>query len=172
VGRQKKNQSLLNIGSIVTAVILGVIVAMAVYRPFDPPPPGPANYDPNMPYDDSWGKLTSPDAQAEVTHILVGWTGANPRSTPKEPRTKEEARKLIDTIWALYRNNPTPEHWKALQAQHNEDNAGGPESAFNKYTCKAGDGLDPAFSSTGKSTKPKHARICESAFGFHLIRRE
>lgn len=172
MARNRNQSNLMSIGGILAAILIGVMIAFMVYRPFDPPPPGPANYDPNMPYDDNWGKLATPDAEAVVTHILVSWTGANPRSNPKEPRTKEEARKLIETVWALYRNNPTPEHWKGLQASHNEDNQGGPQSAFNKYTCKRNDGLDPKFSECGKSTKSKHARIVESDFGFHLIRRE
>ncbi|MBE7493179.1 MAG: peptidylprolyl isomerase [Planctomycetes bacterium] len=169
--RGQKNK-LIGIGGVIAAVLLGGAVGLLVYNPFEPPPPPPPKIDLNMPYDDAWGRLTSPDAEAVVTHILVSWTGANPRAKPKQPRTKEEARKLIDQIWAMYRHTPTPENWKSLQEQYNEDNEGGPQSAFNKYTCKANDGLDPKFSATGKSTRSKHARITESAFGFHLIRRE
>lgn len=172
MAQRKANSNLMSLGAVIGAVILGIVIAVAVYNPLEAPPPGPVKFDPNTPYDDEWGKLSTPDEQADVTHILVGWTGANPSSQPKEPRTKEEARRLIEKIWGLYRTTPTVENWKLLQTRHNEDNRAGPGSEHNKYTCKRGDGLDPKFSECGKTTKSKHARIVESSFGFHLIRRE
>lgn len=68
----KKNPSLMSIGGVIVAVLLGLAIATAVYNPFEAPPPPPAKFDPNDPYDDDWGKLTTADETAEVTHILVG----------------------------------------------------------------------------------------------------
>jgi hypothetical protein len=170
VSRPKSSNTAAIIGLVLLAIVGGVYIGTSIYNEQQGTPmPAPPKVDLNDAYDDNWGKLTSADAQAVVTHILVGWTGANPRSTPKQPRSKEEARKLIDQIWAKFRVNPTDDNWKALQKQYNEDDQ---VDVHNKYTCKANDGLDPAFSACGKSTKPGHARVTETAFGFHLIKRE
>lgn len=168
MARRNKDSKAGLIGGVVVAVFLGIVIAFLIYRPFDQPPPPPPKVDLNTPYDDTWGKLVAPDARGVVTHILVSWTGANPRVQVSSPRTKEEARKLIDSIWAIYRNTPTEAVWKELQEKHNEDSG----DKHNKYPVGGNDGLDPAFSACGKSTKVGHARIVESAFGFHLIRRE
>jgi hypothetical protein len=122
-------------------------------------PPTPAA----KPYDDSLGKLETPDATWKVTHILVSWDGLGVPT--KKPRKKDEARKLIDEIWAKYSEDPTVAHWKALQVQYNEDN-----QAHTVYDNSQP--LIEPFKTTAKSTKVGFARIVESQFGFHLIRRE
>ncbi|MCL4731102.1 MAG: hypothetical protein KJ044_11775, partial [Planctomycetes bacterium] len=58
--RGQKNK-LIGIGGVIAAVLLGGAVGLLVYNPFEPPPPPPPKIDLNMPYDDAWGRLTSPD---------------------------------------------------------------------------------------------------------------
>jgi hypothetical protein len=125
------------------------------------PAPAPAA----KPYDDTLGKLDAPEAAWKVTHILVSWTGAFQGLDPKQPRTKEEARRLVDDIWAKYSADPTDDNWRAMQLQYNEDSA-----PHNVYDSKMN--LIEPFKQVSRTTKKGFARIVESQFGFHLIRRE
>lgn len=114
-------------------------------------------------YDDSIGRLGKPATTWKVTHILVSWSGT--QVPTKQPRSKEEARKLIDELWRRYLANPTNDHWRQLQAQHNED--GAPHNVYDSTQS-----LVDAFVVGGSTTKTGFARIVESEFGYHLIRRE
>jgi hypothetical protein len=172
LARRKKQTSI--IGAVLVAIVLGLIIGVVIFNPYDPPLPPPPEIEHTEEYDDEWGKLDSPLSQAKVTHILISWKGKSARVTPKDPeRTKEEARELVEEIWHKYRNNPTKGNWEYLQAEYNEDT-----QPHNEYDLKGGpggrntDGMDPEFSKTGRSIEVGKARICESAFGFHLIRRE
>jgi hypothetical protein len=93
----------------------------------------------------------------------VSWTGL--QVPTKQARTKEEARKLIDEIWSKYRANSSQANWAALQKLHNEDSL--PHSSYDSTQS-----LIPEFKATAGSTGIGSARIVESRFGFHLIRRE
>ena len=169
--RKQANSSI--IGVVLGAAVLGGIVGTVIFHNAGDPLPPPPKIEFTGEYDDSWGRLPSPVNEAKVTHILISWTGKNARSTPKEPRSQEDAKKLVEQLWHQYRNNPTAENWRAMQAEYNEDSA-----PHNVYDCKGGpggrntDGLDPAFSTCGRTTEPGKARYIESAFGYHLIRRE
>ncbi|MCC6464279.1 MAG: peptidylprolyl isomerase [Planctomycetes bacterium] len=145
------------------AALIGVLIGVWVYNPFEPAPPIPT-IEFTDPYDDSWGRLSEPNSRATVTHILIAWDGTNV-NTQKAPRSKEEARKLVEQVWHQYKANPTEANWKNLQRVNNEDSA--PHTSYDI----PGSLVQP-FQDTGKSTKVGHARICESQFGFHLIRRE
>lgn len=163
---QQKKKPINYVSLIIVAALIGAGAGAIVF--YDPGTPTPhVKFDDT--YDDSWGKLEKPDAQATVTHILISWAGKSDRSKPKDPkRTQEQAKKLVEELWHKYRNNPSDENWKALQKEHNEDTA-----PHTEYTCKtAGSGLDEKFNSLGLQTKAKHARYVESSFGYHLIRRE
>jgi uncharacterized protein YpuA (DUF1002 family) len=83
-------------------------------------------------------------------------------------RTKEEARKLVEEVWRKYKDDQTDENWRALQTQHNEDSS---VDAYKVYDTAIDSLVDP-FKNCAKATKPNFARICESQFGYHLIRRE
>jgi hypothetical protein len=165
VPKTRKQQSMT--GALILAVIAGVVIGVVLYNPLDTPPPGPAKVEIVGEYDDSWGRLKTKVAKATVTHILVSWTGANPRSQPKEPRSKDEARKLIDQLWLQFRNNPTEGNWRKMQAQFNEDS-----QPHTPYEVDRNASLVQPFKDCSMSTEINHARVVESEFGFHLIRRE
>lgn len=165
MARRKRKTSVT--GAILGAVAIGVIVGVVIFNPSDPPPP-PPEVEFTEEYDDDWGKLEAPVARAKVTQILVSWKGANPRVSPKDPeRTKEEAWDLVEEVWHKYRNDPTDDNWKSLQAEHNEDSA--PQQ---EYDVDRSARLVEPFKKCAQSTDVGFARIVESEFGYHLIRRE
>jgi hypothetical protein len=174
VAKRKRSKSN-NIVSVVlaAAIIGGVIGAVIFYDPGEPLP-GPESVEFSDPYDDDWGKLKAPISHVDVEQILISWKGANARVTPKDPeRTKEEAWKLVEQIWNRYKTEPIKENFYALQEKYNEDS-----SVHNTYSMpdpRTGDptgGLVKPFVDCAKTTKEGFARIIESEFGYHLIRRK
>jgi hypothetical protein len=163
---RKRKQSVSIVSAIIVAVIIGLAIGAIMFNPAEEgvhvkPPERVEAYDP------SWGLLETPIARGTVTHILISWDGAG--GTPSEPRTREEARKLIEELWVKYRNDPTDENWRDLQARYNEDRAN-PHAEFEVYE---GALLVPEFIEFGRSTEVNHARITDGGrFGYHLIRRE
>lgn len=165
MARPKQSKTAGVIGVVLLAIIGGVYLGVSVFNePEGTPSPPPPKVDLNDKYDDAWGKLATADANWQVTHILVSWEGAGVKT--KKPRDKAAARKLIDEIWAKYRVNPTADNWKALQVEFNEDTG----QVHNVY--KSSDSLVEPFKETSKLTKVGFARVAESNYGFHLIRRE
>jgi len=151
--------------TLIVAIAIGIIIGVVVYNPPGDPVNVPeVTFDAS--YDDTWGKLDRPDARGTVTHILIAWDGTNVGGQ-REPRTKEQAREQIEQIWHKYRNQPTDENWRSLQAKHNEDGA-----PHNEYEVHPGAQLVQPFIDIGLTTRAQHARIVESQFGWHLIRRE
>lgn len=145
------------IGAIIVAALIGIALAMVMFHDSGTPLPAPANVEFTEEYDDSWGRLATPVARCGVSHILV---------KIDDSRTEEEARKLIDQIWARYKNEPSKDNWLSLQKQYNEDTAD-----VHKIYPIPGNWM-PEFIETGKSTDIGFARICKTSYGFHLIRRE
>src|SRR5690606_28552930 len=104
----------------------------------------------------------APD-NVKVQHILISWTGANERVTPKQPRTKEEAIALRDEVLKQARTKGGD--WKALQATHNEDSA-----PHNVYEVSAEARLVQAFKDASLKLGKGQIDWCESQFGFHIIK--
>jgi hypothetical protein len=158
------------IGAILLAVVVGVAVGAAVYPRFEGPPPLTLEeLEPKIEfewsYDDSIGRLGTPDRQWQVTHVLISWhgSGASPRESG---RTQDEAWELVQQLWHRYRKNPTSEHWRELQEKYSDDQA----DVYKVY--HSGDRLVEPFKECASTTRVGHARIVESQFGYHLIRRE
>lgn len=160
---KRKQQSVA--GALIVAIVAGVVIGLVLFNPLADPPPSQAKVEIVGDYDDSWGKLPTPVARATVTHILISWDGAG--VTTKQPRNKDAARKLVDQLWLQFRNNPTESNWVKMQAQFNED--GQPHSKYEVFT---GAQLVQPFITCGQTTDINHARIVESNYGYHLIRRE
>ncbi|MCB9933871.1 MAG: peptidylprolyl isomerase [Planctomycetes bacterium] len=154
---KKRNVRSTLIGTVLFAAVLGAVIGAIMFNDPGDPLPAPPEVNFEEPYDDNWGKLPAPVARCGVSHILVK-IDAN--------RTEEEAKKKIEQLWHLYKNNPTKEHWHELQDKNNEDTA----DKFAVFPIPGN--LVPEFQATGKSTKVGFARICKSTYGYHLIRRE
>lgn len=162
---KKKQKSV--VGLVVVAALIGAAIGAAVFNSSaGDPPPMPPVVDKGDQYDDSWGRLERPAASAAVTHILISWEGTGVAT--KEPgRTKEQARELVEGIWRRYRDNQDEGYWKELQVTYNEDT--GP---VHKVYRVPEDSLVEPFKQGALTTLPTYARIIESQFGYHLIRRE
>ncbi|MCB9894603.1 MAG: peptidylprolyl isomerase [Planctomycetes bacterium] len=171
----KRKSSRNNIlGVVIAAALIGSVIGAIIFYDPGEPLPRPEDVKFTEKYDDEWGKLKAPISHVDVEHILISWNGANPQVTPKDPeRTKEEAWELIEQIWNRYKVNPTKENFADLQNSYNEDT-----EAHHTYSIpdpRTGDengGLVPEFADCAKSTEEGFARIVESPYGYHLIRRK
>ncbi|MCG3182468.1 MAG: hypothetical protein ICCCNLDF_00530 [Planctomycetes bacterium] len=171
---KKRNTRGTLIGTIIFAAILGSVIGAIIFHDPGEPLPGPDSVKFTDKYDDEWGKLAAPVSHVTVTHILVSWKGASPRVTPKDPeRTKEQAWELVEQLWNRYKTDPTKENWTALQAKYNEDSQ--PHNSYSipnpQNPRDPNGGMVKPFADCAKSTKEGFARIVESEFGYHLIRR-
>lgn len=167
---KKRNTRGTLIGTIIFAAILGSVIGAIIFHDPGEPLPGPDSVKFTDKYDDEWGKLAAPVSHVTVTHILVSWKGASPRVTPKDPeRTKEQAWELVEQLWNRYKTEPTKENWTALQARYNEDSK--PHERYG-VPDPTGQPLAKPFTDCAKSTNVNFARIVETEFGYHLIRRE
>lgn len=162
MARKKKQPSL--VMAVIFGLVFGGIIAVAVWNTYDPPKPGPKkpHYEE---YDDSYGKLETPVASAKVTHILISWDGQGVKMKV-DKRTREQAKQLAEKIWMQYVNDGAD--WKSLQAQYNED-SGGPSAVYDVTPTAS---LVQPFKDCSLSTEVGKARIVESKFGYHIIRRE
>ncbi|MCA8917014.1 MAG: peptidylprolyl isomerase [Planctomycetes bacterium] len=162
------------VGVVIAAALIGSVIGAVIFYDPGEPLPSPGDVKFTEKYDDDWGKLKAPISHVDVEQILISWKGANARVTPKDPeRTKEEAWELVEQIWNRYKVNPTKENFADLQTQYNEDS-----TVHNTYSMpdpRTGDpngGLVKAFADCSKTTEEGFARIVESEFGYHLIRRK
>ena len=170
MAKRKSSKRRSIIGIVVFAALLGGLIGAVIFYDPGQPLPGPDSVEFSDPYDDEWGKMPAPISHVTVEQILISWKDANPRVTPKDPeRTKEEARKLVDQIWNRYKTEPLKENFHALQAKYNEDS--NPHEIYGVPNPQGGSYVKP-FEDCAKSTEEGFARIVESEFGFHLIRRK
>ncbi|MCF6228450.1 MAG: hypothetical protein L3J82_07310 [Planctomycetes bacterium] len=167
--KNKESQLVYRIGFVVSAVAIGLIIAMAMAG-------GPAHIatDPvlELKYtskvDDDWGKLPSKVSKSDFRQIVIGWKGVPKTKLKDKNRNKELAREMIEQAWHFYRNDPTAERFIHLQIGLNEDFQGN-EKLYLAYSNAP---LEDAVIKAAQSTKKGFARIVESKYGFHLIRRE
>ena len=169
MAKRRSNRKAGIIISILGAAMLGLVIGIMLYNDPGTPLPAPAEVEFNKPYDDEWGKLKTPVSHVSVEQILVTWKDANPRVTPKDPeRTKEEAYKLIVQLWNRYKNQPDRDNFKRMQTGYNEDSQ--VHNVYGVPNPQGGSYVKP-FTDCAKSTDEGFARIVESEFGYHLIRR-
>ena len=110
------------------------------------PPPGPAVTE-----------------QAKVQHILISYSGT--RVPTKKPRTKAEARKLVQQVFE--KAQAPGADWKALQLEFNED-----VDPHSEYPVVKDDpNWDKAFTQGALSLKIGEVGLFETQFGYHIIKR-
>lgn len=166
----KKKSSASWVGGLIAAILAGIFIGMWIINPdytgeeLGNKPIADAE---DWAYNDDLGKLEKPVARGWVTHILISYKGNPGGATPKDPnRTKDEARKLAEEIWARYSQHG--EDWKALQKEFNEDSG----NVHNEYEVYRGASLIPEFIDIGLTTEVGKARIADGMYGYHIIRRE
>jgi hypothetical protein len=106
-----------------------------------------------------------------VQHILIAWDGTGV-DTQKAARNKEQAEALARRVLKLARSKGAD--WKQLQADYNEDCAANPDGStntHNSYTAEPEARLVKPFKDLALSLGKGQIDICESRFGFHIIKR-
>ncbi|MCB9933346.1 MAG: peptidylprolyl isomerase [Planctomycetes bacterium] len=112
----------------------------------------------------------APD-RAVVQHILIAWDGAGV-DTQKAARSKEQAETLARQVLKQARTRGAD--WKQLQVDYNEDcgaNPDGTTNTHNSYTADAEARLVKPFKDLALSLGVGQIDICESKYGFHIIKR-
>lgn len=110
-------------------------------------------------------KQDPPPASTQVQHILISWKGKSDRVTPKDPeRTKAEATELLHEVLKQARTKGAD--WKQLQEDYNEDT-----QPHNTYEATPNAGLVKPFLDVALSLGVGQIDWCESAFGYHIIKR-
>ncbi len=109
--------------------------------------------------------------RATVQHILIAWDGAGV-DTQKAARSKEQAETLARQVLKQARTRGAD--WKQLQVDYNEDcgaNPDGTTNTHNSYTAEPEARLVKPFKDLALSLGVGQIDICESRFGFHIIKR-
>jgi peptidyl-prolyl cis-trans isomerase D len=105
-----------------------------------------------------------PDSM-KASHILIAYKGAL-RVNPIVTRTKEEAKKLADSLYAVLKHNPSK--FKALADKYSND---GSVSTNHGNLGWFMDGrMVPGFNEAVVKTRTGHFTVAESKFGFHVIK--
>lgn len=111
-----------------------------------------------------------PPVKTVVQHILIAWddTGVE---TQKAERSKAEAEVLAASVLKLARKKGA--NWAQLQTEYNEDSAKGDgfDNTHASYTATPEAGLVKAFKDLALSLGVGQIDICESKFGYHIIKR-
>ncbi len=110
------------------------------------------------------GVATRPDSM-RASHILIAYKGAL-RAEPGITRTKEEAKKLADSLFAVLKHHPSK--FKKLADKYSND---GSVTANHGNLGWFTDGsMVSGFTEGVVKTKIGHFTVAESPFGFHVIK--
>ncbi|GMT44180.1 MAG: peptidylprolyl isomerase [bacterium] len=105
-----------------------------------------------------------PDSM-KASHILIAYKGAL-RADPVVTRTKKEAKKLADSLYAVLKRNPSK--FKKLADKYSND---GSVSTNHGNLGWFMDGrMIPGFNEAVVKTKTGRLTVAESKFGFHVIK--
>lgn len=113
-------------------------------------------------------KQESVPESVTVQHILIAWDGTGV-DTQKAKRTKAEAQALANDVLKLARKKGAD--WKQLQTDYNEDSGVDGDGAHNEYKATPDARLVKPFKDLALSLGVGQIDICESKFGFHIIKR-
>ena len=110
--------------------------------------------------------------KVEIKHILIGWKDVGRDGKPSdkraETRTKADAETLVKTIVGQYRAKATD--FEGLMKQHSEDP--GSAKGASSYTIAHDDAnYDTDFRLLSIRLNVDEMGVCESQFGFHIIKR-
>ncbi len=105
-----------------------------------------------------------PDSM-KAEHILIAYKGAF-RTDPSVTRTKEEAKKLADSLYRVLKRNPAK--FKTLADKFSND--GSVVQNHGDLGWFMDGRMVPAFNEAVVKTKVGHFTVAESQFGFHVIK--
>ncbi|MBI5490243.1 MAG: peptidylprolyl isomerase [Deltaproteobacteria bacterium] len=105
---------------------------------------------------------------AQVRHILIGWMETSGQNTDPRAakRTKEEADKLALDLLRKVRDG---QNVQALMFDYSEDP--GTAQSGDPYPVRPDGQFVPAFEALSLRLNVNEAGICETQFGYHIIKR-
>ncbi len=107
---------------------------------------------------------TRPDSM-KASHILITYRGAL-RAEPGVTRTKEEAKKLADSLLTVLKRHPS--EFKKLADKYSND--GSVTSNHGNLGWFTDGSMVPGFNEAVVKTRIGHYTVAESKFGYHVIK--
>ncbi len=107
---------------------------------------------------------TRPDSM-KASHILIAYKGAL-RADPKVTRTKEEAKKLADSLYRVLTHHPS--NFKTLADKYSND--GSVKANHGNLGWFMDGRMVPGFNEAVVKTKVGHFTVASSQFGYHVIK--
>ena len=107
---------------------------------------------------------TRPDSM-KAEHILIAYKGAY-RVDPRVTRTKEQAKKLADSLYNVLKHNPSK--FKALADKFSND--GSVQQNHGDLGWFMDGRMVPGFNEAVVKTKVGHLTVAETQFGYHVIK--
>jgi peptidyl-prolyl cis-trans isomerase D len=107
---------------------------------------------------------TRPDSM-KAEHILIAYKGAY-RADPQVTRTKEQAKKLADSLYNVLKHNPSK--FKQLADQYSND--GSVRQNHGDLGWFMDGRMVSGFNEAVVKTKTGHLTVAETQFGFHVIK--
>jgi len=105
-----------------------------------------------------------PDSM-EASHILIAYKGAL-RAEPGVTRTKEEAKKLADSLFTVLKRHPSA--FKKLADKYSND--GSVTTNHGNLGWFTDGRMVPGFNEAVVKTRKGHYTVAESKFGYHVIK--
>ncbi len=105
-----------------------------------------------------------PDSM-KASHILITYKGAL-RAEPGVTRTKEEAKKLADSLYTVLKHQPSK--FKKLADEYSND--GSVKTNHGNLGWFTDGSMVSGFTEAVVKTKVGHYSVAESQFGFHVIK--
>lgn len=135
-----------------------------------PPPPAPAAPPPVV----SEEVLNRPvqSRRAVVRHILVGWKdlATNYARQPMDARARERDQVTAEQlVRSIQRRVADGEDFLKLMKEYSEDR--GSAELGTSYEVRPDAQFEPQFQALSLRLKPGEVGVCQSAYGFHLVKR-
>jgi peptidyl-prolyl cis-trans isomerase D len=107
---------------------------------------------------------TRPDSM-EASHILIAYKGAL-RAEPGVTRTREEAKKLADSLFTVLKHHPS--EFKKLADKYSND--GSVTTNHGNLGWFIDGRMVPGFNEAVVKTRIGHYTVAESKFGYHVLK--
>lgn len=105
--------------------------------------------------------------ESEVKHILIGWKGLGGSGDPRaEARTQAQAEEEVTALMEKLKGGAD---FEAMMKEHSEDV--GSASAGVSFPVSPSAGLVIEFKQLGLRLNLDEIGVCQSRFGFHIMKR-
>lgn len=105
--------------------------------------------------------------EAEVKHILIGWKGLEGGGDPRaEARTQAQADQEVAALVEQLKGGA---NFEEMMKEHSEDTGSG--AAGTSFAVSPSAGLVIEFKQLGLRLNVDEIGVCQSRFGYHIIKR-